>query len=265
MSSNTLVCARAGRRAFIRSGLAAAAAAVLALLVGVPDASAQRRGGFGHGGHAFGPARAVARPVGGFRSAVPRPSIAPRSFTSGRVAIPSARPYGAVRGGVVVGRAVPRVGGRVFVSAPLRFYRPYYVFRPRVSLGVGLWVGFPVAYPFFYGYYAYPYDYPYPAYPYPYPYPPYPPYGYPYPPSGYSSQAAVGGLSFEITPSDAEVWVDGAYVGTVGDFTPTTRPLDLTPGRHHIEIRASGYRSMSFDVEISAGQVIPYRGALQPQ
>ncbi len=260
MSANTLAGERTRGRALIRSGLAAAAAAV-ALFAGVPDASAQRHGGIGHGGRAFGPARAVARPVLGLRSAAPRSPLAPRSFAAGRVMISGARPYGVVRGGVVVGRAVPRVGGRVFIATPVRFYRPYYVFRPRVSLGFGLWVGFPVAYPFFYGYYAYPYYYPYPAYP----YPPYPVYGYTYPPGGYSTQAAVGGLSFEITPSDAEVWVDGAYVGTVGDFTPTTRPLDLAPGRHHIEIRASGYRSMSFDVEITAGQVIPYRGALQPQ
>src|SRR5438128_1570847 len=40
------------------------------------------------------------------------------------------------RGGVVAGRAVPRVGGpRVYGSAPYRVYQPYYSFRPRFSLG----------------------------------------------------------------------------------------------------------------------------------
>jgi hypothetical protein len=191
----------------------------------------------------------------------------------------------------------------------VRFYRPYYAFRPRLSLGVGLWVGFPITYPYYYGYYnpyfdpyRYPRPYPYPPYGYPYPaagyppypppsayppayppagYPGYPPSGYPqsgyppsgYPPSGYPppgsvgvqgpNQADTGGLSFEITPGTAELFVDGQYVGTVAQFTPTSQPLGLTPGRHHIEIRAPGYRTMDFDADIIAGQVIPYQGALE--
>jgi PEGA domain-containing protein len=169
--------------------------------------------------------------------------------------------------------------------APVRFYRPYYTFRPRVSLGFGLWVGVPIAYPYYYGYYnpyypAYAYPAPYPAYGYPYPaagYPSYPPSAYPpsaYPQSGYPAapgsvgvqgpnQANTGGVSFEITPSNAEVYVDGQYVGQTSQFTATSQPLGLSPGRHHIEIRASGYRTVDFDVDIIAGQVIPYQGVLE--
>ena len=168
--------------------------------------------------------------------------------------------------------------------APLRFYRPYYAFRPRFSVGFGLWVGFPIAYPYYYSYY--PASYPYvSAYPYPYPYPyayPYPMYGYPYPAANSPYPAAyppsppgtvgvqpgppntnAGGVSFEVTPSTAEVLVDGAYVGTVGQFTPTAQPLGLTPGRHRIEIRAPGYQTIAFDVDIVAGQVVPYQGTMQ--
>jgi hypothetical protein len=190
---------------------------------------------------------------------------------------------------------------RVVRVAPVRFYRPYYTFRAHVSLGFGLWVGFPVTYPYSYGYYdpfydpyGYPnpypaYGYPYPAYGYPYPAPRYPSYappayppstdpqpGYPpsaYPQSGYPppgsvgvqgpNQAVTGGVSFEITPDTAEVLIDGQYVGTVGQFTPTSQALGLTPGRHHIEIREPGYRPMAFDADVVAGQVIPYQGALQ--
>jgi hypothetical protein len=208
--------------------------------------------------------------------------------------------YGAgSRRGVIVGRGAPRFAGpRGFGSrgvryAPYRFSRPYYAFRPRISLGFGLWVGFPVAYSYgYYDPYYYPYDYaypaPYPAYGYPYPtasYPAYPP-AYPaaypsstYPPSTYSQpayppgsgtigvqpgqSANTGGVSFEITPSTAEVFIDDEYVGTVGDFTPTTQPLGLTPGRHRIEIRAAGYQTMTVDADIVAGQVIPYQGSLQ--
>jgi hypothetical protein len=184
--------------------------------------------------------------------------------------------------------------------APVRFFRPYYAFRPRISLGFGLWAGFPIAYPSYYGYYdpyydPYGYAYPvasYPAYPPPayapsaYPPAPYPPSSYPpasyppasyprsgYPPSGsvdvdaqvpnQPNQANMGGVSFEVTPTTAEVFVDGQYLGTVGQFTATSQPLGLTPGRHHIEIRAAGYRTMALDADIVAGQVIPYQGTLE--
>src|SRR5436190_23869900 len=69
-------------------------------------------------------------------------------------------------------QAAPRVvvGPRVVGVSPYRYYsQPYYAFRPHVSLGFGLWVGYPVPYPYYsrrpYPYaYAYPYSYPY-AYP----------------------------------------------------------------------------------------------------
>jgi len=187
-------------------------------------------------------------------------------------------------------------GYRGVYAAPYRYYRPYYSFRPRFSIGFGLWIGYPVAYTSLY--YGYPYpSYGYPApYPYPYPYAPtyYPPpaYGYPmagsspaYPPASYSTNsapqtgyyeadpqqgsvvvqpgAASGSVSFEITPSTAEVYIDGKYVGRVSDFGPTSQPIALTPGRRHVEIRAAGYQTLTIDADVVAGQVIPYRGTMQ--
>jgi hypothetical protein len=73
----------------------------------------------------------------------------------------------------------------------------------------------------------------------------------------------VGGVSFDITPDTAEIFVDGSFVGTVGQFTPSTRPLDLATGHHRIEIRASGYRTLTFDEDIVAGQVLPFQGAME--
>jgi hypothetical protein len=166
--------------------------------------------------------------------------------------------------------SVPFVHGRNFQHGafvhgfgfvgPVHFFHPYYAFHPHVSLGFGLWAGYPFAYPyaFYYPYYSYNV---------------YPPYGV----SGtdtttsstYSSgeqlnQTNMGGVSFEITPSTAELFVDNVRVGTVGEFTSTTQPLGLPAGHHHIEIRATGYQSMSVDVDIIAGQVIPYQGSLAP-
>jgi hypothetical protein len=192
----------------------------------------------------------------------------------------------------VVGHAVPRVYApyRGVAVAPITFYRPYYTFRPRVHAAFGLWVGYPVVYtaPYYVPYYApyaYPAPYPYPPAAYPYPpasYPPssalaYPPYQQPsYPPTSappasdrspgaagnVAVQANMGGLSFQITPQSADVFIDGGFVGTVGQFTPASQPLGVPAGHHRVEIRSDGFRTMVFDVDIIAGQVVPYQGAM---
>jgi len=150
----------------------------------------------------------------------------------------------------------PRYVGPVFTVAPRRFYRPYYIFHPRLSVSFGIWSGYPVSY---YDPYYYPYDY--------YPYAVATP-GYVVPPAGSVSvqpdQSNMGGLSFAITPDTAEVWVDGNYFGTVGEYTPQSQPLGLPAGTHHVELREPGYQVSSFDVDIVAGQVIPYQGQLEP-
>lgn len=144
------------------------------------------------------------------------------------------------------------------------YYRPYYSFRPRVRLGLGVWIGYPVNYPpYFYPYRSYPYIY---EYPYPNTYP-YPSASYPAPGSlpgtGTLAVGVAGGLSFEITPPEAGVYVDGQYVGAVGQFTPNQPPLSLASGRRHVEIREPGFEIIAFDVDILPGQVIPYRGDLR--
>jgi hypothetical protein len=42
-----------------------------------------------------------------------------------------------------------------------------------------------------------------------------------------------------------------------------TQPLGLEAGSHHIELSAPGYQLLSFDVDIVAGEVIPYQGTLE--
>jgi PEGA domain len=186
-------------------------------------------------------------------------------------------------------------GSRGVFVAPSHFYRPYYTFRPRFSLGFGLWAGYPIAYPYPYYYgYGYGYPYAYDSYADPGYYPP-PAYGYgnpssAYPPANnypqydqrssgqsgrYESDApresvtaqpgtASGGISFEISPATAEVEIDGAYVGLVSELGPTSQPLGLTPGRHHVVVRADGYQTLSIDADVIAGQVVPYQGTMQP-
>ena len=156
------------------------------------------------------------------------------------------------------------VAGRRFPIAPVHFFHPYYTFQPLLSLGFGLWSGYPVAYP-------YPFYYPFylpDTYVSPYDDAPYSPAAaYPQAVTSSieaqpSSDANMGGVSFDVTPSTAELFVDDTLVGTVGQFTPTTQPLGLEAGHHRVEVRASGYQALRFDVDIIAGQVIPYQGTL---
>jgi hypothetical protein len=122
------------------------------------------------------------------------------------------------------------------------------VFRPRLSIGFGIFAGYPVPYT----------------------------YSYPYPIAVYGYRAPVapvvvgpgspyyGGVALEITPIDGEVFVDGSYAGYVGDFDGTRQPLTLTAGTHRVEVQAPGYEPLVVDVMVQPGQVIPYRGDLRP-
>ena len=255
-----------------------------ALALAMP-AFAQRGGGHGGGGgHVGGGGRAGAPAGGGMRMGGMRMGGGVAGPRGGTVRGPyvGGGPYyrgggvyrsgGFYRGGGFYGTRYygggRYWGGRYWNVAPTHYYRPYYTFHPYFSLGFGLWAGYSVPW-------AYPYYYPY-SYPYPYPYasavpgysvtPPvtvYPDTRAPETASGQPDQSNLGGLSFEITPSDAQVFVDGNYVGTVGQFTPTSQPLGVPSGHHRIEIRLNGYKTMAFDAESVAGQVIPYQGQME--
>jgi len=127
------------------------------------------------------------------------------------------------------------------------FVQPYYAFRPYFSLSFGLHVGYGVSYPFSY------WD-PFAFYNYHLGIQP----GYNY--RTYYSR--VGGISFEIDPYDAEVYVDGDFVGYASDFDPSQMPLTLQAGRHRVDLSSPGYQDVSFDITVVAGQVIPYQGTL---
>ncbi|MGE5243909.1 MAG: PEGA domain-containing protein [Betaproteobacteria bacterium] len=143
----------------------------------------------------------------------------------------------------------PRYGYSPYAYRPYSYgYHPYYTFRPRLRIGFGIYIGYPVAYP-----YA---IYPSPVHV----------YGY-YPPAGTvtvaPSYSSYGGISLEIGPPDADVYVDGEYVGRADDFGPNQPPLTMSPGQHRIELAAPGYETLAFDVDVIPGQVVPYQGTLR--
>jgi hypothetical protein len=129
-----------------------------------------------------------------------------------------------------------------------RSYSRPYVFRPRFSIGFGIYAGFPVPYTYSYASPIWIYGYRAPR-----------ERVFVTPGSPY-----YGGIALEMTPYDADVFVDGTYAGRVEDFDGATQPLTLTTGVHELEVQAQGYEPMRMNVEIQPGQVIPYRGDLRP-
>lgn len=71
----------------------------------------------------------------------------------------------------------------------------------------------------------------------------------------------VGFLRLDVEPREAtQIYVDGVYVGTPADLGDE---FDLTPGTRRIELRARGYKTLTFSAEIVENRSITYRGALE--
>lgn len=77
---------------------------------------------------------------------------------------------------------------------------------------------------------------------------PFPPYGIRY---GYYDFSAS--LRIQVTPRDAEVFVDGYLAGTVDDFDGVFQRLRVRPGGHEITIFLDGYETVREAVYLEAG------------
>lgn len=95
-------------------------------------------------------------------------------------------------------------------------------------------VRFVVAPGFGYGYYA-PYGY-WGAYPYGY-------YGY---------GPATGAVKFDTKVKDAEVYVNGAYAGSIGKL----KTMNFRPGSYDIEVRQAGQSQFDKKVYVAAGKTL---------
>jgi hypothetical protein len=71
----------------------------------------------------------------------------------------------------------------------------------------------------------------------------------------------VGFLRVSGTPSEAQIFVDGYFVGTLADVE-AGRPLMIDAGPHRLELRAPGYQSTSVDIRLAPNDTLTYRAAL---
>src|SRR5437588_85964 len=87
----------------------------------------------------------------------------------------------------------------------------------------------------------------------------YPSYGQ----TTYTSGNDEGSLRLKIRPREAEVYVDGYYVGIVDDFDGIFQRLHVETGSHRIEVRAPGYEPLTFEVRITSDHTTTYQGELK--
>jgi hypothetical protein len=120
-----------------------------------------------------------------------------------------------------------------------------------VAVGVGV---FPAYYgyyrPWFYGAWS-PFGYPYgwhPAY-----------YGYPY--GAFYADASV---RVQVDPKETEVYIDGAWAGTVDDFDGFFQRLHLEPGDHEVELYLEGHRSQRQKIYLQPNGTFRIRHTMVP-
>jgi hypothetical protein len=160
----------------------------------------------------------------------------------------------------VTGIATARRPGSGVPNDIVYIYRPYY--NPWGFYGPGLGYGLGYLYydPFWYGGFGYGSGY----------------YGGGYYGGGYYGSGSygsgsysqsyhdAGSLRLKLKPREAQVFVDGYFVGVVDSFDGMFQKLQLDGGGHQVEVKAEGYEPLQFDVLITPGETVTYKGEMKP-
>ena len=171
---------------------------------------------------------------------------------TGRRAVPAySRPRdGRPTTGVAVDRGLAPTHPITGIPGDIYYiYRPYYYPYGFWGSAYGFGLGYLYYDPFWYGGGGYGY----------------PGYGYggSYSSGGYSqTYHDTGNLRLKIKPREAQVYVDGYFVGVVDSFDGSFQRLSLDGGTHKVEIKADGYEPLQLDVVITPGETVTYKGDL---
>jgi hypothetical protein len=136
----------------------------------------------------------------------------------------------------------------VVASRPIVVARPtvfvggyYYPSLYRASLWYSPWS------PGYYGYYGYgPAYFQYPIY------------------AGRGRYDNSGSVRLQISPRQAEVFVDGYFAGTVDDFDGVFQRLNIEPGDHEVQVYLAGYRSFTQRIYLQPGKSFNIKHAMEP-
>ncbi len=78
-----------------------------------------------------------------------------------------------------------------------------------------------------------------------------------------SSSSETGAVRLKIKQKEAQIYVDGYYVGVVDSYDGSFQKLTLDSGGHKLELKADGYEPLQFDVVIAPGETVTYKGELK--
>lgn len=73
----------------------------------------------------------------------------------------------------------------------------------------------------------------------------------------------TGSVRIKANVETAKVYVDGALVGTVEEFSGLSDHLVLEGGRHTLELRADGYETKSIEINVKVGSTKTERVSLK--
>jgi hypothetical protein len=93
---------------------------------------------------------------------------------------------------------------------------------------------------------------------YPSPFGWYPPYGYGY------AHAQTASLRLQVSPREAEVFIDGYYAGTVDDFDGAFQRLRLEPGGHELTLYLAGHRTERRNIFLQETGTFRFRHTMEP-
>jgi hypothetical protein len=89
------------------------------------------------------------------------------------------------------------------------------------------------------------------------PWSPYP-YGY-----SYRYYGGTADIRTEVTPKNAEVYIDGYFAGHAGDFDGPFQGLHVTPGGHVISLQLNGFRTLTEDVYVRPDSTFKMKAAME--
>jgi hypothetical protein len=113
--------------------------------------------------------------------------------------------------------------------------------------------GYYWANPFWYGYgYGYPFS----------PFYQFPIGGYPY--RGYYRYDPGSAIRLEVSPKEAEVYVDGYYAGVVDDFDGVFQRLPIEPGEHDVTLYRDGFRTVHQAIYLTPRSTFKLKYNMEP-
>jgi hypothetical protein len=90
-------------------------------------------------------------------------------------------------------------------------------------------------------------------------------WGFPgwYPPAAFYSAMVESSARIQVTPRQAEVYVDGYLVGIVDDFDGFSQRLRVAPGEHVIELYLDGHKTIAQTILFVPGQSYRIRHTME--